>query len=289
MRRGVGRGFAAWVIRVIDKMDRRDFTLPKYAELLKALKENGYSTLIPYEPASGPGEDKKSRTVILRHDIDKRSGLEVRFAELEAGSGFRAIYYFRKTKNGFQAETIKKVLSLTHEIGYHYESLAKEKGNYLKALELFSRELNELRAIAPVRTICMHGSPLKKWDNKKLWERYDYHDFGLEYEPYLDTDFDEVLYLTDTGRTWDGQNVSLRDKASAQLRTKVRSTDDIIRALNDCTLPAKLLITCHPHRWEGSPLPWLKELIWQNIKNIIKGVLVFVGSVGSGQDRTERE
>jgi hypothetical protein len=270
-------------------MDRRDFTLPKYAALLRALKENEYSTLIPYEPSGEPGEDGENRTVILRHDIDKRSRLEVQFAELEARNGFRAIYYFRKTKKGFPAQTIKKVLSLTHEIGYHYETLAREKGDYQKALELFSRELKELRAIAPVRTICMHGSPLTKWDNRKLWERYDYHDFGLEYEPYLDTDFDEVLYLTDTGRRWDGRNVSLRDKAGVRLRAKFRSTDEIIGALNDSTLPAKLLITSHPHRWESRPLPWLKELVWQSVKNVIKRALVLVGAAASGRGRAERK
>ncbi len=37
-------------------------------------------------------------------------------------------------------------------------------------------------------------------------------DFGIIAEPYFDVDFKEVLYLTDTGRRWDGDEVSVRDK-----------------------------------------------------------------------------
>ncbi len=63
----------------------------------------------------------------------------------------------------------------------------------------------------------MHGSPLSKWDNRDLWKKYDYRDFGIIAEPYFDLDFDEVFYLTDTGRRWDGSSVSVRDKVSGQL------------------------------------------------------------------------
>jgi len=46
----------------------------------------------------------------------------------------------------------------------------------------------------------MHGIPLSKFDNRLLWAKYDYRDFGIIAEPYFDIDFDEVLYLTDTGK-----------------------------------------------------------------------------------------
>jgi hypothetical protein len=34
------------------------------------------------------------------------------------------------------------------------------------------------------------------------------------------------------------------------------------------------MITIHPQRWTSSPLPWVKELVWQNMKNVVKRVLV---------------
>ena len=58
----------------------------------------------------------------------------------------------------------------------------------------------------------MHGSPKSKWDSRDLWKHYDYHQLGIDTEPYLDTDFSKVFYLTDTGRRWDGYKVSVRDK-----------------------------------------------------------------------------
>jgi hypothetical protein len=39
-------------------------------------------------------------------------------------------------------------------------------------------------------------------------------------------------------------------------------------------LPDKIMINTHPQRWEDRPLPWIKELVWQNVKNRVKGVLV---------------
>ena len=58
----------------------------------------------------------------------------------------------------------------------------------------------------------MHGSPLSRWDNRLMWKYYDYKDFEIKGEPYFDLNCEEVLYLTDTGRRWDGGNVAIRDK-----------------------------------------------------------------------------
>ena len=62
----------------------------------------------------------------------------------------------------------------------------------------------------------MHGSPVSRWDNSLLWKYYDYHDFGIVGKPYFDVNFDEVLYLTDTGRCWDGDSVNIGDKAAGR-------------------------------------------------------------------------
>ena len=153
----------------------------------------------------------------------------------------------------------------------------------------------------------MHGSPLSRWDSRLLWKYYDYHDFGIIGEPYFDVDFDEVLYLTDTGRRWDGGSVSVRDKGlgirdeglgedyyedwkvkPVKYRTESRksqaasrepfpsfhSTSDIINAAKNGQLPDKIMMTFHPQRWTDKPLPWVKELVWQNVKNVGKYFIV---------------
>jgi len=162
------------------------------------------------------------------------------------------------------------------------------------AIENFAKNLQKLREIAPVKTICMHGSPMSRWDSRLLWKYYDYHDYGIIGEPYFDINFNEVMYLTDTGRRWDGKNVAVRDKAQGSgLRAqgkenrspitdhrspfpKFHSTFDIIRAAEEGKLPDKIMMTFHPQRWTDKPLPWVKELVWQNMKNVGKYFLIKV-------------
>jgi hypothetical protein len=169
------------------------------------------------------------------------------------------------------------------------------------AIESFKENLERLRKIVTVETACMHGSPLSKWDNRLLWKYYDYRDFGITGEPYFDIDFNKVLYLTDTGRRWDGEAVNIRDKVSGVRRQasgkkgngtrnsepmtqipkpltlnselKLHSTFDIIEAANNGTLPDKIMITIHPQRWSSQIIPWISELVWQNVKNVGKRVI----------------
>jgi hypothetical protein len=125
----------------------------------------------------------------------------------------------------------------------------------------------------------MHGSPLSKYDNKLLWKYYNYRDYGIIGEPYFDIDFDEVFYLTDTGRCWDGWKVSIRDKVPQQAEwikqgLVFHSTNDIIKAIQQDRFPRKAMLTFHPQRWTNRPIPWIKELILQNAKNIVKRCII---------------
>jgi hypothetical protein len=201
-----------------------------------------------------------------------------------------------------------------------------------------------LNDIAPVKTICMEGAPLSRWDNRELWAKGEsvvgssqsavggrrsavsgrqpavetqfsepgtrnpesgtrnYRDYDIIGEPYFDLDFTQVLYLTDTGRRWDGK-ASVRDKVqsskgkvqseSSQLavgssqsanqsgnrepRTTnliFRTTRDLICAAHAGLLPDQIMFTFHPQRWTDRPLPWLRELVMQNVKNIAKRLVL---------------
>jgi len=196
----------------------------------------------------------------------------LQIAKIENRLGIKASYYFRAVPESWNEEIIKEIHKLGHEIGYHYENLTTCKGNIEKAIKDFELNLTKLRELVPVKTICMHGSPLSKWDSKDLWKTYNYSDYGIIGEPYFDVDFNEVFYLTDTGRKWDGDKVSVRDKVGTE-KTVVQnfhSTNDIIKATEKNELADKIMITMHPQRWSDKPLPWLKEFVMQNIKNVVK-------------------
>ena len=55
---------------------------------------------------------------------------------------------------------------------------------------------------------------------------------------------------------------------------RFHSTWDIIAAAEMGLLPNKIMINMHPQRWTDSPLPWVKELVWQNVKNVVKRIVV---------------
>jgi hypothetical protein len=120
----------------------------------------------------------------------------------------------------------------------------------------------------------MHGSPAGKIDNRDLWKNYNYRDFGITSEPYFDIDFNNVFYLTDTGRCWDGEKYSVWDKVQSSFTQKFHTTDQIIEALKTDSLPGQIMITTHPQRWTDNKIEWGIELISQKAKNVIKSFLV---------------
>lgn len=271
-------------------LNKIDFTLTLYQQLLESLKAKNYQflTVAGYFSDNHSVASLQSRTVakslphslvLLRHDVDRKPENSLCMAKLEAALGIKATYYFRTISKTFKPEIIKEIVDIGHEIGYHYENITTCKGNMEAAIDDFQRNLEKLRKIAPVSNICMHGSPRSKWDSRDLWKKYDYRDYGIIGEPYFDIDFDDVFYLTDTGRQWDGWKVSVRDKLPQQEKwikegQVYHSTHDIIHAIEEDRFPKKFMMTFHPQRWTDKPLPWLKELLMQNVKNVAKGIML---------------
>jgi len=250
-----------------------EFTVKKYTALLDQLKESGYS----FRTFAGFIEQPAKKTIVLRHDVDKCPLNSLQFARIQNERGIRGSYYFRVVPEGFDEDIIKKIYALGHEIGYHYETMDTSRGDKEKAYEEFCRNLELLRKIVPVQTICMHGSPVSKFDNRAIWDTYNYKQLGITAEPYFDIDFNRVFYLTDTGRRFDGDKVSIRDKPS-QLITAAwpsyHSLNDIITALRENSFPDVVMITLHPQRWTDNLYCWTKELCLQRLKNTIKRYMV---------------
>lgn len=123
--------------------------------------------------------------------------------------------------------------------------------------------------------MCMHGSPMSKWDNRKLWEKYDYHKYGIICEPYFDLDFNKVFYITDAGRSWNNEKVSIRDKVKSDFSIQINFTDDIIKLLESKNASNQIMISTHPHNWSKNNIEWWKIYLWQNFKNVAKRILIF--------------
>jgi len=307
-----------------------DFILKTYQNLLSILKNHGFS----FQSFQEFLEKSADRALILRHDVDRLPQNALKIAQIEKELGVQSIFYFRIVNYVFEPDLIRQISNFGHEIGYHYEDVSlvtdrlkasgsgqkgeKEKEVVDDAIESFVRNLEKLKKLVPVNSICMHGSPWSKWDSRLLWKYYDYRDLGIEAEPYFDLNFEKMLYLTDTGRRWNGGKFSIRDKGlgirnPAFVKTSAgkegfgdpyknwvvkpkmgslmrmtekgiefhnrynfRSTNDIIRAAENGKLPDKMMMTFHPQRWTDKSVPWVKELVWQNVKNVGKYFLIMI-------------
>ena len=271
-----------------------DFTIKTYKNLLSSLQSKAYSFQSFEQFIEKP--DKK-KTVVLRHDVDRLPENALKIAKIESRLGIKGSYYFRAVPESWDECVIKEISSLGHEIGYHYENmdpvslkfkfesskLVPGTNEYNQLIDLayedFCVNLERLRKLVPVSTICMHGSPRSQFDNKAIWDKYDYREFGLIGEPYFDINFDEVFYLTDTGRRWDGWKTSVRDKVPQQKEWEKQglifhSTDDIINALKNNSFPDTAMLTFHPQRWNNNLLSWSNEYVSQNLKNSVKRFLI---------------
>lgn len=285
-----------------------DFTIKVYKQLLNVLVQNGYRFQTYYNFEKKP----EKKIIILRHDVDSRKENSLQFARIQYEMGILGTYYFRLIPQSFDKKLIREIASMGHEIGYHYEDMDFAKGDLDKAYELAKKHLAKLREVTEIKTICMHGSPRSPYDNKEVWKKYDYRKLGIIAEPYFDLDFSKVLYLTDTGRRWDGEGVSVRDKvtagysersddnwsskgtggerkgsssfnmqyskASLTKKYSYRSTHDIIEACKSGKLPNQIMMNYHPQRWTDHPVKWTQELVWQNLKNVVKWGFVTIRS-----------
>ncbi|HCT86484.1 MAG: hypothetical protein A2X11_09210 [Bacteroidetes bacterium GWE2_42_24] len=292
-----------------------DYSFDLYSALINSLLRRGFlfSTITGYSQ----NHTINDKLILLRHDVEASYSHALRFAHIQHALGIRGTFYFRLFPLAENERIIKEIAQLGHEIGYHYDDLSECHGDYSKAIIRFERNLNFLRQFGPVNSITMEGAPRSKFDNRLLWlgrlesmncektrhetittqnsqlvahysqliaknpnlPKFDYRDFGITTEPYFDLDFDQIFYLTDTGRRWDGWRVSVRDKVPQQdewIRKGLvfKSTHDIIQAAEEGRLPDKIMMTFHPQRWTDNRLLWLKELLMQNVKNQVKRVLI---------------
>ncbi len=257
-----------------------DFTLEKYKRLLHALLDEGYRIITFEQYCTDKSALEQGKFVILRHDVDLKAENSFATAKIEHSMDVQASYFFRVVAQSNKPEVIKAIADMGHEIGYHYEDMSICGGDTEKAIVHFQKQLNYFRQYYPVNTICMHGAPRSQYDSRDLWKSYDYHDYGIIGEPYYDVDFSKVFYLTDTGRCWDGFNVSIRDRIPIYQDQWVaqglvyHSTYDIIRAAGEGTLPVSLMMTTHPQRWSDDKTEWLLELVMQSVKNVVKRMVI---------------
>ncbi len=212
------------------------------------------------------------KQISFRHDVDRKPEKSLKMAQLEHEYGVKATYYFRMKPESYNEKIIREIIALGHEIGYHYESLCDTNGDFALGLEDFKENLAKLRELYPVTKIAMHGRPTSPYDSRDLWKKYDYHELGIEYEPYFDTDYNEVLYITDAGRAWGDDSINRRDRVSTKYYFDLTSLDKILMALEKKELPDKIIMNIHPEHWAENSFEWVMIYTKRKIRNFVKRI-----------------
>lgn len=233
-------------------LSRLDFTCGKYEELCRTIAASRYSavTLAGYLRLN---HDRNSKPyIIMRHDIDRSPRRALDAALIEHRHGIAATYYFRNQKGTYVPDLLDKIASLGHEIGLHYETVDKCRGDAASARALFQEELGLFRSRYEINTVCAHGNPLTRFDNKDIWKTASLSDFGLLGEAFLSLDYERFAYFSDSGRTWlnsESQKMPGKDCVKTAFgQWQPKTSDDVIEIIREGKLPNICILT-HPERW----------------------------------------
>jgi len=184
--------------------------------------------------------------VILRHDVDLSPSLAYKMADLEVKHGIRSTYYIR-TRGPYNIlerrfhNWLKNLSDSGFEVGLHYETLYYSNYNFTEAERLLELDLNLLRSIVPVYTVCSHGNaPRQKHINYEVFIRNPslYSRLRIEGEAYL-TVFKILRQLKTSG--------VIRDYV--YLSDTYRRDIDWIGCLRNASAGEIIYILIHPDNW----------------------------------------
>jgi hypothetical protein len=134
--------------------DYPDFTLSAYRKLLARLKTRW--EILPL--CHGFEDPSASDSLLLRHDIDISPTLALPMAEMENSLNVRATYFvalhlaynLHQPKN---ADAVRAMAEMGHEIGFHYDSNLYPQDPPGKKFTLLERHIQILQEICSTRVI----------------------------------------------------------------------------------------------------------------------------------------
>jgi hypothetical protein len=191
------------LVRFTNKiLDRRKFTLKKYAEFLNSIKKYKVVNCRDFQNYHNPAEV----VIALRHDIDRNIDHAVSMAVLEAEHGISSTYFVLHSAEYYllSFDKIRLIQSLGHEIGIHNDVMSTKMPEATLKLVLRILKWQGLN----VTGTAAHGNK-KHSDNIGFWKTHDLKDFGLNYEAYS---LDHNQYYSDCTfidyHRWDPGNIN---------------------------------------------------------------------------------
>ncbi len=148
--------------------------------------------------------------IILRHDIDFQQGLDraLECAKIEQQLGVRATYFIRVhgEYNPFNFKNymiLKKIKTMGHEIGLHYEVLDFSTITQEEPRDILIRGTKILETVlnSRIKGIAAHND-FTGINNLEFWKNHSLSDFGFSYRAYDDKFFQKMRYVSDSLGKW---------------------------------------------------------------------------------------
>lgn len=209
------------------------FTSGAYRELLTAFRAGNrkFCCFGDFRVGSDSRPKPTDGFVLVRHDIDFLPEYAIEMAELEAALDVRSTYFLQLTCSSYNLlcaryiDFAKRLVSLGHEVGLHYELGVIEKLDAKDPVRILEQQADLLGLIAGKRieSISMHAPSLSGADPFRNTRFVNAYDAEIA---------KEIPYFSDSAGGW-------RDAAHAVLTS------------ND--LPPRFQFLVHPLFWRESP------------------------------------
>jgi len=214
-----------------------------------------------------PSQTLESDWVAIKHDVETNTRKALKIAQIENKYNIRATYYVQSYLLTDNADILKEISDLGHEVSYHYDVLDSNNGNFEAAIEEFSDTISKFKSHGfLVNTVCPHGNPIMRregWHsnkdffrNKRIVSLYPkIFDVVVHAREIIKSNF---LYISDAGYGWklignvdenDINNIGDMDIHGLSAMLKLISNNK------------KVIISSHPHRWSSNRSKFYSQII----------------------------
>jgi len=219
-----------------------DFSLHAYDRLIGTVAASGYHALTLRQALTG-GEVEYP--FIVRHDVEWELKRTLAVTDIEKRHDIRSSLYFRVDTRVFDVPVMLRLQNEGFEIGYHFNTLDRCRGDFDRATVMFEEDVRRLREVGlDIRSVIPHGDPrIKKAgysgngdiliSDRNLLARNNL----LDLDSGLAVRYPQHTYIRDLGIRWN----------------LARSGRELIEYVKGRRWPAIYMLT-HPDYWSGSLL-----------------------------------
>lgn len=219
--------------------------------------------------------------LVLKHDVETDPSKALKLAKIENRYNHKGSYYIQGylLKNKKNIPIFKEIQKLRHEVSYHHDVMDSNKGDLNGAKKEFEDYIKLFKDNEfVIKTVCQHGNPVVERSGynsnrdffRDLGIRNYFEDITEIMVSFKDKTKTDYKYISDAGYGWkviyDPENNDIIDSSSKDI-----ALNDLEGVLKYIQSNENIIISTHPHRWNGSLFKAkAKNLLFVIIKRIAK-------------------